>query len=75
MADYSSPRPVDPIGYRRNAFLRISCGCGRRATYPLNAFAEIHRLPSNMPVYRLIQRLRCEMCGERPQHADIAYTP
>ena len=75
MADYTSPKPVDPIWYQTNAFLRIDCRCRRSVTYPLGDFARVHRLPSSMALYELIDRLRCENCGERPSSAKVTRHP
>ena len=33
MADYSSPKPIDPIDYRRGYFLRVTCGCRQRPVF------------------------------------------
>ena len=71
MADYTSPKPVDPVSYQPHGYLRIHCRCGRRATYPLRDFATFHRLRGDMKLYELIARLRCEICGERPTSADV----
>jgi hypothetical protein len=75
MADYTSPKPVDPIWYQPNAFLRIRCGCGRRATYKLRDFARVRRLPRDLLLRHMIKRLRCEMCGERPSSAEVTRYP
>lgn len=75
MADYTSPKPVDPISWQPNGFLRIHCGCGRRATFPLRDFARFHRLPGDLLLRHLIKRLRCEMCGKRPTSADVTRYP
>lgn len=75
MADYSSPKPIDPIAFQPHAFLRIRCRCGRRATYPVAEFTRFHRLPGTLKFYELIARLRCEICGERPANADVVRHP
>ncbi|WP_338445969.1 hypothetical protein V5F89_12540 [Pelagerythrobacter marensis] len=75
MADYSSPKPIDPIAFQPHAYLRIHCRCGRRATYPVREFTRFHRLPGTMKFYELIARLRCEICGERPSSADVSRHP
>lgn len=71
MADYTSPKPIDPIWYQRSAFLHITCACGRRATYPLADFARFHRLSRDMLLYKVIDRLRCQICGKRPLRAEV----
>lgn len=71
MADYSSPRPSDPVSYRRSCYLHIDCRCGRRSTYKLGDFARHHGLPGELSLYRLIARLKCQMCGQRPLHTDV----
>lgn len=71
MADYSSPKPVDPIWYQPGAWLNIQCGCGRNENYSLRDFARLHRLNKNMLLHQLIERLRCIKCGERPRFADV----
>lgn len=70
MADYTSPKPIDPIWYQPNAYLRIECGCGRRETYALSEFVSYHRLRRNLLLYELIARLRCERCKQRPAFAE-----
>ncbi|WP_374406493.1 hypothetical protein [Pelagerythrobacter sp.] len=75
MADYTSPKPVDPVFYQPNAYLRIHCRCGRRATYPVRDFARFHRLPATLQFYELIKRLRCEICRQRPISADVSRFP
>ena len=75
MADYTSPKPVDPISWQPNGFLHIHCRCGRRATYKLSEFARYHRLPGSLIVWRMIKRLRCEMCGARPSSAEVTRYP
>lgn len=75
VADYTSPKPVDPIAYQPHAFLQIACQCGRRVTYPLGDLARLHRLPPRLKLYKLIERLRCELCGERPTSAKVTKRP
>lgn len=69
-ANYNRPKPIDPIWYRRNCFLRISCGCGRRVSVELGAFADANGIPHKLLVHRLIARLRCKSCGARP-YAEV----
>lgn len=71
MADYHSPRPVDPLWYRYDAYLRIDCFCGRRLQAKLRDFAKVHRLHRSIQLYKMILRLRCKQCGRRPLHADV----
>ncbi|MBU2286355.1 MAG: hypothetical protein KKE77_13925 [Alphaproteobacteria bacterium] len=71
MADYISPKPVDPFAYQPHAFLRISCRCGRKEIYPLGDFARVHSLPGELKLYQLIKRLRCVICMERPVSANV----
>ena len=75
LADYISPKPVDPIAYQPHAFLRISCRCGRREIYALGDFARVHRLPGDLKLYELIKRLRCKICRERPFGATVSRYP
>lgn len=69
-ANYNRPKPIDPIWYRRNCYLRIQCGCGRRLSVPLGEFAAAKSIPDDTQVYKLILRLRCRKCGRRP-FADV----
>lgn len=71
MADYSSPKPVDPLWYQQRGYLHITCRCGRKAVYPLQAFARFRRVDKSLKLYQLIERLRCELCGQRPSHAEV----
>lgn len=66
MADYSSPKPVDPIWYQPHAWLRIHCGCGRREAFRLAEFARERCLPRETKLYELIAKLRCRSCLARP---------
>jgi hypothetical protein len=75
MADYTSPKPIDPIWYQPNAFLRIECRCGRREAYALREFASYHRLSDRLLLYELIARLRCETCKQRPAFAEVTRWP
>lgn len=69
-ANYHRPKPIDPIWYRRNYLLRISCVCGRRLETPLGAFAAERSISADTQIYRLIERLRCRECQRRP-FADV----
>lgn len=71
MADYTRPKPVDPIRYQPNGRLRIECGCGRIAVFKLSAFAEARQLDGSMRVHEMIARLRCATCGNRPKFAEV----
>ncbi len=75
MADYTSPKPVDPIFYQPHAFLQIRCRCGRSATYPLAQFAKFYGLPRTLTLRRLIARLRCQQCKARPEFAEVTKRP
>lgn len=66
MTDYTSPKPVDPIWYQPNAYLKIECGCGRRETFKLAVFAEYHCVDQRTKLHRMIARLRCKVCHGRP---------
>ena len=70
-ANYNRPKPIDPIWYRAGCFLRISCGCGRRVSVELGAFADESGVSRDLTVYRLIARLRCRECGGRP-YAEVS---
>ncbi len=70
MADYSRPKPIDPIWYQPAARLNIRCTCGRNETYSLREFARFHRLSENMLLHELVDRLRCSHCKARP-HATV----
>lgn len=75
MADYSSPKPIDPIDYRRGYFLRVTCDCGRREILALDDLRRRYRLPGDLAIYRLIGRLRCRSCRQRPVFADVSARP
>lgn len=74
MADYTSPKPIDPIWYQPHGVLRINCKCGRNLRLSLREFAQFHRLPRDLKLYRLIKRLKCQECGARPW-ADVVRGP
>ncbi len=69
-ANYNRPKPVDPIWYRRDCYIRIHCGCGRTVVETLGRFVEGRGLPSSLLLHELIARLRCGACGRRPS-ADV----
>ncbi|KHL58042.1 hypothetical protein XEUV354_21725 [Xanthomonas euvesicatoria] len=69
-ANYNRPKPVDPIWYRRNCYLRMACNCGRRVVVQVGEFADTHQVPANLLLHDLVQRLRCSSCGDRPA-ADV----
>lgn len=75
MADYTSPKPVDPIWYQPNAWIRIECGCGRREVTRLARFAKERRIDERMLIHRMISRLRCAECGARPRFAEVTRRP
>ena len=72
MADYSRPKPIDPLWFRMDAKLRIRCKCQRRLIIPLAQLARLHQLPDDLALYQLIGRLRCTECGQRPLFADVS---
>lgn len=72
MADYHSPRPTDTLGYRMNGFLRIKCLCGRALIQPVRDMVRVHRLRRDLCFDRLIVRLRCKACGQRPVDVDVS---
>lgn len=71
MADYSKPKPIDPLWYQRGAWVNALCRCGHRASIRVADLATRHRLRDALPLHRLIDRLRCASCGQRPTSADI----
>lgn len=75
MADYSSPKPIDPLWYQRGSWLRITCACGRRDLVRLNDLERRHRIHEDTPIYKVIARLRCRVCKARPSFADVARGP
>lgn len=71
MADYT-PQPVDPLRYRKNHCLRITCKCSRKVSLPLDDVVRLYRVPQDHRVHQVIDRLRCSSCGERPVFVDLA---
>jgi hypothetical protein len=58
---------VDPLWYRADWTLRLTCGCGRSAVEQrLGAFAQERGLHRETRLYCLFGRLRCRDCGARP---------
>ncbi|RBD68940.1 hypothetical protein BRM19_22145 [Xanthomonas oryzae pv. oryzae] len=45
--NYNRPKPVDPIWYRRNCYLRMACNCGRRVVVRLRAGRSWARGPAS----------------------------
>ena len=73
MADYSSPKPVDPIWYKPDGWLVIKCRCGRELQERVRHFADRNGVSRNLKFYELIDRLRCSACGGRPE-AEVRAT-
>lgn len=74
MADYGAPRPVDPAWYKPDAWLRIECRCGRRECIKVSVFVEYHRIDKRTKLYRIVERLRCLKCRQRPR-AEVTRNP
>lgn len=75
MADYSKPKPIDPLWYQRGAWVNALCRCGHRASIRVADLAARHRLPDDLPLHRLIDRLRCSRCNTSPTTADVTRQP
>ncbi|WP_234893363.1 hypothetical protein [Sphingobium yanoikuyae] len=70
-ANYNRPKPIDPIWYRKDCYLRIQCDCGRRVVAPLGEFVRSRRVHFDTRIYELIARLRCSQCRRKP-YADVS---
>ncbi len=71
MADYGAPKPIDPIWYQPHSWLRIECRCGRTLSQRLVGFAMENQVSDRQKIHRMIARLRCSSCGERPPLAEV----
>lgn len=71
MADYSKPKPIDPLWYQRGAWVNATCSCGHRASIRVDDLARRHRLPDDLPLHQLIDRLRCSKCRIASLSADV----
>jgi hypothetical protein len=61
-ADPRLLRLLDPADYE---FIKISCPCGRIVEYGKGLFQRRHRIGSDLLVYDLQYRLRCQRCNRR----------
>ena len=68
---YGRPKPVDPLWYRFGWHLHVRCLCGHAATVELQDFAVRRGLPASLRLYRLMERLRCSACGQKPIVAEL----
>lgn len=70
-ANYNRPKPVDKIGWRLRCTLRVWCTpCNRRMETTLKIFADCLGISYEVRIYTVLARLRCSVCGERPE-ADV----
>lgn len=69
-ANFNRPKPIDPIWYRTECYISIRCGCGRRRSERVGAFAAEAGVSFNVSLYELIKRLRCPSCNRRP-YAEV----
>lgn len=51
-----SPKPVDPLWYRKSMFLRVLCSCGHQNSIPIMDLIRQQRLDPDMRLYQLIPR-------------------
>jgi hypothetical protein len=70
-ANMGKPCPVDPLWYRRDCLLRITCGCSRQLKERVGDFEARHRLRADLKFYEVIRRLRCSRYGGPPKMADV----
>jgi hypothetical protein len=75
MADYSRPKPIDPLTHLSGFFLRARCQCGRTFCEEIGSFAAARSLPSKMLACELLTRLRCSHCRAKPAQADVSRDP
>lgn len=66
-ANYNRPKPIDPIWFRADCYLQIRCACGRALSEPLGEFARDRGISDQRPIYELVARLKCSVCGENPR--------
>lgn len=59
-----SPRPADPIWYRRSWVMRVRCrGCGREAARTVGQWAG--RTDPRNNLMSVLLRMTCQECGEK----------
>lgn len=61
--------PLDTLAAWPGHWLVVACPCGRRAHLPTKLLARRHG--PEMPLPRLVARLRCHQCGARPTSAEL----
>lgn len=66
MADYTSPKPIDPLWYRMDCYINAQCACGRRASMPVADVARRYRIHRDTSLHKILFRLRCSACGATP---------
>lgn len=66
--------PMDvPLDELSEWWLRITCGCRGRRDYPLRLMAAKRGWKTTLG--RVLPRLRCEKCGERPSSVVLISDP
>ncbi|WP_274508732.1 hypothetical protein [Xanthomonas campestris] len=72
-ANYNRPKPIDPIWYRKDCFIRIHCACGRHHLEQVGQFARVRGISPDTLLHQLIERLRCTGCGSKPNAIVTRY--
>lgn len=75
MADYSKPKPIDPLWYQPDGWVNASCPCGHHASARVRDLATCHQLNKDLLLHQLLSRLRCSKCGQRPLAPDVTRNP
>lgn len=65
------PKPTDPIAWRRDEWLHLSCPCGHRAALHIGALALQYELSMEVRLYRVVGRMRCRRCGGRATGIEV----
>ena len=70
-ANMGKPCPADPIWHREHHFMTVRCGCGHGATMTVGQWADLHRLPRDLTLWRVIKRMKCSKCGARNPSVEV----
>ncbi|MDJ0390260.1 hypothetical protein QMO56_19285 [Roseomonas sp. E05] len=66
----SRSNPADPVFLLAGLRLHVVCSCGRSTKPRIGALTVRHRVSSVTPIRRVIERLRCSRCGDKPTVAE-----
>lgn len=70
-ANYGRTKACDPIWYRSERRLHLSCPCGHRMVIHIGPFAREHRISDKLTLGDLQLRLKCSQCGRKTPNVSV----